>query len=289
MITNQSARHIIVMDSDGCVLDAMESKHRKAFIPAIFDTWPLADIYDLVHQTWIRINLYSSSRGVNRYLALSEFMHALQRNVPRGFKGILPDPTVLDGWIQSTTSLSEAGLLEGIQSSAGEAGKGLEQILNWTRLVNKNISWLPEPDLFHGALAVLEKAHAAAIPVYVVSSANRAAIEKEWKSAGIEPFIRKIFGQEDGTKVEILRQLAVSVSSPHSVLMIGDSPSDQDAARKSGTLFFPIVPKLEIQSWKNLLTEVLPEFQKNELTTDMLLAYLADFDRCLGGCKRNFT
>jgi 2-hydroxy-3-keto-5-methylthiopentenyl-1-phosphate phosphatase len=128
----------------------------------------------------------------------------------------------------------------------------------------------------------LRQAYGSGIPVYVVSSANRSAIEKEWRSKEIEPLTRGIFGQEDGTKVEILTRIASTVPDPQAVLMIGDSPGDQNAAREAETLFYPIIPKMEIESWKDLFTEVLPEFQKNELTTDKLQVYLAAFHQCIG-------
>ena len=280
---------IIVMDSDGCVLDAMESKHRKAFIPAIFDVWPLADIYDSVIQSWLRINLYSDTRGVNRYLALSIFLHDLQEVSFGKYNDAIPDPNHLDAWIQSTASLSEKGLLAGIQSYRGNAKADLEKILQWTRLVNRNISWLPEPEVFYGALPALKKALSEAIPVYVVSSANRAAIESEWRNAGIDAFTKGIFGQEDGTKAEVLKQLATAVSHPQNVLMIGDSPGDMTAAHEAGVLFYPIMPQDEIQSWLKFSEEILPVFQGNQATTGVLQDHVAAFEHRLGIGKWNLT
>ena len=36
-----SARFFLGIDSDGCVFDTMESKHRNAFVPALIQTYEL--------------------------------------------------------------------------------------------------------------------------------------------------------------------------------------------------------------------------------------------------------
>ena len=62
--------NLVCIDSDGCAIDSMECKHRLCFGPYIIDVWHLEQWKDAVLNRWNEINLYSMTRGINRFLGL---------------------------------------------------------------------------------------------------------------------------------------------------------------------------------------------------------------------------
>ncbi|MGB4388254.1 MAG: hypothetical protein WBI89_03510, partial [Caldicoprobacterales bacterium] len=61
---------LIGIDSDGCVFDTMEVKHKECFIPNIINEWDLQAISKYAREAAEFVNLYSVSRGINRFPAL---------------------------------------------------------------------------------------------------------------------------------------------------------------------------------------------------------------------------
>ena len=60
----------IGVDSDGCVFDTMEVKHKECFIPNMIRYYRLAAISRHARETFEWINLYSKWRGTNRFPGL---------------------------------------------------------------------------------------------------------------------------------------------------------------------------------------------------------------------------
>src|SRR4029077_6064399 len=60
----------IGIDSDGCVFDTMEVKHKECFIPNIIKFYHLAAISKYVREVFEFLNLYSKWRGTNRFPGL---------------------------------------------------------------------------------------------------------------------------------------------------------------------------------------------------------------------------
>src|ERR1700722_6857146 len=96
----------IGVDSDGCVFDTMEVKHKECFIPNMIQTFGLAAISRLARETFEGINLYSKWRGTNRFPGvvltmafLAERPEVLRRH-PR-----LPALRGLREWISRETRL----------------------------------------------------------------------------------------------------------------------------------------------------------------------------------------
>ena len=61
---------MVCVDSDGCAMDTMEVKHRKCFGPKMIEVWGLQDIEEKFLEMWNMINLYSKTRGINRFKGL---------------------------------------------------------------------------------------------------------------------------------------------------------------------------------------------------------------------------
>ncbi|MCU0645266.1 MAG: HAD family hydrolase, partial [bacterium] len=55
------------IDSDGCVFDSMEPKHKECFCPVTIEKWDLAPISKYAREAWEFVNLYSQDRGCNRF------------------------------------------------------------------------------------------------------------------------------------------------------------------------------------------------------------------------------
>jgi hypothetical protein len=54
------------IDSDGCAFDAMEIKHQECFTPNTIKWWGLQAVSKYARETCLFVNLYSTTRGLNR-------------------------------------------------------------------------------------------------------------------------------------------------------------------------------------------------------------------------------
>lgn len=274
---------ILVVDSDGCALDAMEMKHRECFIPATIATWDLEAIAPAVMEAGLHINLYSHSRGVNRFIAQVQLFQLLRKSLPQRDALRVPDPSTLEEWIRGTAFLSEGSLAQAVDESEGDRRDALGKVLDWTRDVNRRVALLPSPAAFPGVASSLTFAIRNGVRVCVVSSATRPAIEQEWRAAGLHVHVTGIFGQEDGNKTALLRALVSQVDTPRHALMVGDAIGDYEAAEANGTLFFPIIPGREAESWKRLRDPVLETFIADQLSqTDLNDRQKAFFEQLPG-------
>ncbi len=58
---------LVGIDSDGCVFDSMELKHKECFIPQFINHYELQGVSKYAREAAEFVNLYSKSRGVNRF------------------------------------------------------------------------------------------------------------------------------------------------------------------------------------------------------------------------------
>src|SRR6185295_17872049 len=130
----------------------------------------------------------------------------------------------------------------------------------WSETINKHIeaSVYGVPP-FPGVRELLAKA-AADCDMIVVSQTPCAALEREWKEHEINGYVQMICGQEMGSKDEHLCGTCLSRYDAARTLMIGDAFGDYKAAKAAKTLFFPILPGKEDESWSRLLSEGYPKF-----------------------------
>ena len=70
---------LVGIDSDGCAFDTMELKHKECFIPNIINYYDLQAISKYAREAAEFVNLYSKSRGINRFPALVETLEWLQK------------------------------------------------------------------------------------------------------------------------------------------------------------------------------------------------------------------
>ena len=65
-----SKEFFVGIDSDGCIFDSMEIKHKECFAPMFIKHWNLQAVSKYAREVWEFVNLYSKSRGCNRFPAL---------------------------------------------------------------------------------------------------------------------------------------------------------------------------------------------------------------------------
>ena len=61
---------LFCVDSDGCVFDTMEIKHKECFCPAFIKVFGLQPISKYVREAWEYGNLYSVHRGRSRFIEI---------------------------------------------------------------------------------------------------------------------------------------------------------------------------------------------------------------------------
>ena len=69
----------IGIDSDGCAFDSMEIKHKECFIPPFIKYFELQPIAKFARETAEFTNLYSKTRGSNRFLAYLLALELLEK------------------------------------------------------------------------------------------------------------------------------------------------------------------------------------------------------------------
>jgi phosphoglycolate phosphatase-like HAD superfamily hydrolase len=267
------------IDSDGCAFDTMEIKQKECFCPDFIQYYGLQKISKYARETWEFVNLYSKTRGVNRFLAVLETFRLLGQRPEVHARGMkLPDMTELEKWTKNETKLGNPALIEYAKQLNN---KDIDLTLEWSLQVNRDIEEMvhgmpPFPGVRESLVKLNEKADAL-----VVSQTPVEALEREWQENGIEGFVRIICGQEYGTKTEHLALAAKGKYPDEKILMIGDAPGDFNAAKSNGVLFFPINPGHEEASWDQLLNEGLDRFFNGTFAGAYEKALIEEFDAYL--------
>lgn len=63
--------YLVCVDSDGCAMDTMDCKDIHCFGPCMVAEWGLQEWEKPILERWNVINLYSMTRGINRFKGLS--------------------------------------------------------------------------------------------------------------------------------------------------------------------------------------------------------------------------
>lgn len=246
---------LICIDSDGCAIDSMNIKHVQCFGPCMVREWGLEEWEDAVLKLWNKINLYSKTRGINRFLALAETLKEADRNFIR-IQGIQE----FSIWCGQTTELSN----QSVEKKYQDCGKQIfQKALRWSMAVNKAIAGLNEEQIcpFEGAPEGIRRAYQNA-DVAIVSSANEEAVKREWNRYGLMDSVDICLTQSQGSKAHCIGKMIEKGYARDRVLMIGDAPGDRLAAEENGVLYYPILVCREAESWHRFVGEALPYFLK---------------------------
>ena len=129
---------LVGIDSDGCAFDTMELKHKECFIPNTINYYHLQAISKYAREAAEFVNLYSKSRGINRFPALIETLEWLQKRPEVRARGVsVAVPPTLARWCKEETKLGNPALQAAVNSSGDEA---LKQALAWSKAVNDSVA-----------------------------------------------------------------------------------------------------------------------------------------------------
>ena len=252
---------LVCVDSDGCVMDTMNCKHFHCFGPCMVTEWGLEAWQSEILERWNVINLFSMTRGINRFKGLAMALGEIdQKYTPiRGIRH-------LQHWADTAPALSNDGVAKAIAAAEDEDAKiVLEKALSWSKAVNAAIVDLDEALKvpYAGAYEGLEAAHTFA-DVAMVSSANRDAVEEEWGKFGLLAHTDIVLAQDVGSKAACIAEMLKFGYDRSKVLMIGDAPGDSDAAEKNGVHYYPILVNHEKESWEEAVAVAFGKLQAGE-------------------------
>ena len=268
----------IGIDSDGCIFDSMEIKHKECFAPMFIKHFQLQAVSKYARETWEFVNLYSKTRGANRFPALSRSLNLLRERpqvVARDVR--VPSSDALDAWIGRESKLGNATLAAEVK----HGNQDLAQIKVWSDAVNATVE-----DLVHGVPPFplvrdsLEKLSQMS-DAMCISQTPGDALKREWSEHGIDPYVKIIAGQEMGTKTEHIQFAAKGKYPDQKILMIGDAPGDFKAAKSNGALFYPIIPGREEASWELFFNEAMDKFFAGTYVGDYEAKLVREFDASL--------
>ena len=271
--------YLVCVDSDGCVMDTMNCKHFHCFGPCMVTEWGLDEWKDEILARWNVINLFSMTRGINRFKGLAMALCEInEKYVP--IVGI----THLQHWADSAPALSNDGVAKAAtEAENAEAKKVFEKALSWSKAVNASIVKLPEELKvpYDGAKEGLAAAHSFA-DVAMVSSANRDAVEEEWGKFGLLEHTDIVLAQDIGSKAACIAEMLKFGYALDHVLMVGDAPGDCDAAEKNGVYYYPILVNHEKASWDEAIATAFIKLQDGEYA-EYEVQKKQDFLKNLGG------
>ena len=271
--------YLVCVDSDGCVMDTMNCKHFHCFGPCMVTEWGLERWKEEILERWNVINLFSMTRGINRFKGLAMALGEIsEKYTPiTGIK-------TLQNWADTAPALSNDAVAKAAADAEdADAKLVFEKALSWSKAVNAAIVELPEELKvpYAGAKEGLAAAHAFA-DVAMVSSANRDAVEEEWGKFGLLEYTDIVLAQDVGSKAACIAAMLKFGYDPNKVVMIGDAPGDCDAAEKNGVHYYPILVNHEKESWEEAVKVAFDKLQSCAYDS-YGIGKKAEFLRNLGG------
>ena len=253
--------YLVCVDSDGCVMDTMNCKHFHCFGPCMVTEWGLEQWKDEILARWNEINLFTMTRGINRFKGLAAALGEIDQKY-KPITGV----KALQHWADTAPALSNDGVAKAAaEAEDPDAKEVLLKALAWSKAVNAAIVELDEALKipYNGAKEGLAAAHAFA-DVAMVSSANRDAVEEEWGKFGLLEHTDIVLAQDVGSKAACIKEMLKFGYDPAKVIMIGDAPGDCDAAEKNGVYYYPILVGHEKESWDEAIAVAYGKLQSGD-------------------------
>ena len=244
--------YLICVDSDGCAMDTMDIKHFRCFGPCMVEEWNLFKWENEILHRWNEINLYTMTRGINRFKGLAIALREINDTYQK-----IEEIELLEKWVAESNELSNGSIERVLAENRSII---LEKALAWSKSVNEKINALPfdmkKP--YEGVKEALTFAHEHA-DVAIVSSANLEAVLEEWELYGLLDYVDIVMSQNVGSKVFCIAEMLKKGYEKEHVMMTGDAPGDYDAAVKNEVLYYPILVRNEIASWEEFYTTAVPK------------------------------
>ncbi|WP_455382701.1 HAD family hydrolase [Salinispira pacifica] len=267
------------IDSDGCAFDSMEIKQKECFCPQFIKHFGLQAVSKYARETWTFVNLYSKSRGVNRFPAIVEALDLLRERPEVVMRRVdVPKLDSLRRWIERESKLSNSTLQREIEKTGDPE---LERVMAYSNAANAAVEDIvkgvpPFPYVRESLEKLRENAD-----IVVVSQTPTEALVREWQEHDIARYALLIAGQELGSKSEHLKMAAVDKYASDHILMVGDAPGDLKAARAAGALFFPVLPGREEESWERFHEDAMERFFSLSYKGDYEAKLLSEFEASL--------
>ena len=253
--------YLVCVDSDGCVMDTMNCKHFHCFGPCMITEWGLEAWKEELLARWNEVNLFSMTRGINRFKALAICLEEIDKK-QKPITGI----AALVHWAETAPALSNDGVAKAAaEATDPDAKLVFEKALSWSKAVNAAIVELDESLKipYEGAKEGLAAAHTFA-DVAMVSSANRDAVEEEWGKFGLLEHTDIVLAQDVGSKAACIKEMLKFGYDLDKVVMVGDAPGDCDAAEKNNVHYYPILVNHEKESWDEAIAVAFGKLQSGE-------------------------
>ena len=253
--------YLVCVDSDGCVMDTMNCKHFHCFGPCMVTEWNLEEWKEEILDRWNVINLFSMTRGINRFKGLAMALKEIDGKYTK-----ITGVDALVHWADTAPALSNDAVAKAAEDAAdADAKLVLQKALSWSMAVNAAIVELDESLKvpYAGAKEGLAAAHAFA-DVAMVSSANRDAVEEEWGNFGLLEHTDIVLAQDVGSKAACIAAMLKFGYDPDKVIMVGDAPGDCDAAEKNRVHYYPILVNREKESWDEAVAVAFGKLQSGE-------------------------
>ena len=137
---NKEKDFLICIDSDGCAMDTMNSKHFNSFGPEFVKSYGLEEYRDEALEYWNEINLFTGTRGINRFKGLAMAVREMSDRKGIKFDGL----EEFENWVETAPQLSNPALLEKCQEKSNEC---MERALLWSIHVNLSIVEAQDNDM----------------------------------------------------------------------------------------------------------------------------------------------
>jgi len=258
----------------------MEIKQKDFFHPHIIRHWGLEKIEPQVRAAAEFVYLYSTYRGLNRFLGLCKTFELLGDWEEARTAASLPDPTDLRIYCDSGLPLSNATL----KSEAERTGSRLlAAAYEWSVGLNADIDAnMPDPPPFPGAEKALQRIQENSDAI-VISQTQAIALLKDWYRDDLAKYVSVIAGPELGSKIDHFTMAAVNRYPSTDILMIGDAPGDMVTAQAIGCNFYPINPGHEIESWQRFMDEAYTAFLSGGFSKEYQKQLNTEFKALLPG------
>ena len=242
---------IVCIDSDGCAMDTMNIKHIRCFGPCMIAEWDLQQWQDEILDSWNKVNLYTMTRGINRFKGLATALAEVNEKYKR-----IAGVEALVEWVKDAPELSNNAVEKMISVNTI-----FEKALNWSKAVNESIEKLPQEEIkpFLGVEDAMKRIHEQC-DIAVVSSANPEAVKAEWERFHLMEHVDLVCAQDMGTKAFCIGEILKKGYELSHVLMCGDAVGDMQAAASNGVLYYPICVNHENESWANITKEPFEKF-----------------------------
>lgn len=197
----KNKKYLVCVDSDGCAMDTMDVKHIKCFGPCMVNEWNLHRWSDEILARWNEVNLYSMTRGINRFKGLALALSEINEKYVK-----IDDVESIVSWVNNAKELSNGALLIEIEKNPNSVA--LKKALNWSKTVNAEIEKLPNSLKLPFPMVKEALQYASKIAdVAIVSSANLEAVLEEWERYGLMPYVDIVLSQNVGSKAYCIQEL----------------------------------------------------------------------------------